>query len=171
MYVSHFTVMRRRLAVEAGGFRAGFDGSQDYDLMLRVAERTDRIAHVPRVLYGWRMAPDSAASSQLAKPWAIRAGQRALEEAVARRGLAAVVTSAGAAGHFRVRYQIAGAPITSILMPSPATERAAAAIQRTTRGRLLEIVAGDPPVHRRAAGGAAQRPGAARDGRSPALPP
>ena len=82
MYVSHFTVMRRRLVVEAGGFRAGFDGSQDYDLMLRVAERTDRVAHVPRVLYGWRMAPDSAASSQLAKPWAIRAGQRALEEAI-----------------------------------------------------------------------------------------
>ena len=124
MYVSHFTVMRRRIAVDAGGFRAGFDGSQDYDLMLRVAERTDRIAHVPRVLYGWRMAPDSAASSQLAKPWAVRAGQRALEEAIARRGLSAVVTSAGAAGHFRVRYAIAGAPVTSILMPSPATARA-----------------------------------------------
>ena len=144
MYVSHFTVMRRRLVVEAGGFRAGFDGSQDYDLMLRVAERTDRIAHVPRVLYGWRMAAGSAASSQLAKPWAVRAGQRALEEAVRRRGLAARVTSAGAAGHFRVRYEIAGAPVTSILMPSLVTDRVAATIRRTTRGRRVEIVGEDP---------------------------
>jgi len=146
MYVSHFTVMRRQLVVDAGGFRAGFDGSQDYDLMLRVAERTDRVAHVPRVLYGWRMAPDSAASSQLAKPWAIRAGQRALEEAVARRGLAASVVSAGAAGHFRVRYEIAGTPITSILTPSVLTGRAAAAIERTTGGRRLEIVIAHPPA-------------------------
>jgi GT2 family glycosyltransferase len=143
MYVSHFTVMRRRIVLEAGGFRAGFDGSQDYDLMLRVAERTGRIAHVPRVLYGWRMAPGSAASSQLAKPWAVRAGQRALEEAILRRGLSAAVTSAGAAGHFRVRYAIAGAPVTSILMPSASTATAAA-IQRTTRGRRIDIVAADP---------------------------
>src|SRR6185503_12502649 len=48
MYVSHFTVMRRRLVVEAGGFRNGFDGSQDYDLMLRATEQTDRVVHVPR---------------------------------------------------------------------------------------------------------------------------
>ncbi len=144
MYVSHLTVMRRQLVVEAGGFRAGFDGSQDYDLMLRVAELTDRIVHVPQVLYSWRTAPDSAASSQLAKPWAVRAGRRALEEAVQRRGLPALVTSAGAAGHFRVRYEIAGVPVISILMPSSPGGRATEVLHRTTRGRILDIVGADP---------------------------
>lgn len=152
MYTSHFTVMRRSLVDAVGGFRAGYDGAQDYDLMLRAAERTDRIAHVPRVLYGWRTTPLSAASSQLAKPWAVRAGGRALEDAIRREGVAARVVPAGAAGHFRVRYAIAGAPVVSVLITSSNRTRTVrgrrvdllaqcvAAVARTTAGRAIEIV-------------------------------
>ena len=50
MYFCHFGVYRRRLVEEIGGFRAGFDGAQDYDLALRVIERTDRIYHIPKIL-------------------------------------------------------------------------------------------------------------------------
>lgn len=150
MYTSHFTVMRRSLVDALGGFHGGFEGAQDYDLMLRAVERTDRIAHVPRVLYGWRTTPLSAASSQLAKPWAIRAAQRALEDAIRREGTAAEVVSAGAAGHFRMKYAIAGDPLVSILLvdsdesrggqPSDGLLRSVRAIVRHTGSRAYEIL-------------------------------
>jgi GT2 family glycosyltransferase len=105
MYVSHLTVMRRRLVEAAGGFRAGTDGAQDYDLLLRASLQSPRVAHVPNVLYHWRMADGSAANSQLQKPWAIAAGRRVLEEDARRRGAVEAIESAGAAGHYRVRVR------------------------------------------------------------------
>jgi O-antigen biosynthesis protein len=155
MYMSHLTVMRRGVAVEAGGFRPGYEGSQDYDLMLRVVERTARIAHLPHVLYSWRTTPLSSASSPLAKPWAARAARRALEDALHREGAGGRVTTSEATGHFRVRYPIAGTPRISVLMASSArlsttgTEATAArarairAIVNTTAGRDIEIVVAD----------------------------
>ena len=143
MYVSHLTAIRRTLVEAAGRLRDGYDGSQDYDLLLRVAERTSAIAHVRRVLYGWRMAPGSAASSQLAKPWAVAAGARALEDAVRRRGTPARIVTAGAAGHFRVQYEIAGDPVVSVLLvggDAQARASAAARLVRTVAGRRFEIV-------------------------------
>jgi hypothetical protein len=149
MYASHLTVMRRRVVEDAGGLRAGYEGSQDYDLFLRVSERTERIVHVPKVLYHWRTAPLSAASSQLAKPWAVRAGQRALEDTLARRGVRGAVGSAGASGHFRVRYEIADAPRVSVIVtwlaPGGAAglERWERVIRDTTSGRIVETMIAD----------------------------
>jgi len=57
MYTAHLSVLRASLAREVGGFRQGFDGSQDHDLVLRVTERTHRIVHIPEVLYHWRVVP------------------------------------------------------------------------------------------------------------------
>ena len=68
MYVGHLLVVRRSLVNEVGGFDSVFDGVQDYELMLRVSERTQRIEHVPRLLYHWRKLPGSVASSTDAKP-------------------------------------------------------------------------------------------------------
>jgi glycosyltransferase involved in cell wall biosynthesis len=116
MYVSHLTVMRRQLVLDAGGLRPEFDGAQDYDLMLRVGESTGRIGHVPRVLYGWRAAPGSAASSHLAKPEAIDAGRRALQDAIHRQGLSATARHGAAAGHYRIRYSIDARTRVSLLL-------------------------------------------------------
>lgn len=118
MYTCHFTVVRRSLVTEVGGFRTGYEGAQDYDLMLRLAERTDRIAHLPRVLYHWRKLPQSTASAGQAKPWAQDAGKRALDDCVRRRGLDAEVVPGGAPGLFRIRRRIAGAPLVSIVIPT-----------------------------------------------------
>ena len=68
MYVGHFLVLRRSLALASGGFDSAFDNVQDFEFMLRVSERTGEIAHVRKVLYGWRRAPDSVASRGTAKP-------------------------------------------------------------------------------------------------------
>jgi glycosyltransferase involved in cell wall biosynthesis len=86
-YINHLTLVRRSLASEVGGFREGFDGSQDHDLMLRVAERATHVGHVPDVLYAWRMVPGSTAVSAGFKPLAQDAGRRAVADALERRGL------------------------------------------------------------------------------------
>jgi glycosyltransferase involved in cell wall biosynthesis/GT2 family glycosyltransferase len=88
-YVNHFTCVRRAVFERAGRFREGFEGSQDHDLLLRVTERTDRVHHVPDVLYHWRAVSESTAGSAGVKPYVHTAGRRAVEEALARRGVAA----------------------------------------------------------------------------------
>jgi GT2 family glycosyltransferase len=93
MYTCHLGVYRRDLAEEIGGFRSEFDGSQDYDFVLRLSERTDRIAHIPRVLYKWRAHEGSAADNVTAKPHAYSAAQRAIADHLRR-------TETGASVHF-----------------------------------------------------------------------
>jgi hypothetical protein len=83
-YLAHLLVVRHDLLREVGPLDPALDGAQDYDLALKLAERT-RIAHVPRVLYHWRAIPGSAALDPRAKPWALAAGRRAVEAALARR--------------------------------------------------------------------------------------
>ena len=87
MYTCHLMVVRRSLLSEIGGFRRGFDGAQDYDLVLRLMDQTSRIHHLPRVLYHWRKIPESTASAGGAKPFADNAGKLALEDHLRRNGL------------------------------------------------------------------------------------
>jgi O-antigen biosynthesis protein len=117
-YVSHFSVFRTSLARSVGGFRPGFDGSQDYDLQLRVTEATDRIAHIPKPLYTWRKTHGSAASSTEAKPYAYEAAKRALTEALERRGQDATVMGGPVTGSYRVKYRIGTDPKVTIIIPT-----------------------------------------------------
>lgn len=89
MYLSHTLSLRRELFEALGGFRKAFDGSQDYDLALRAAEKARHVGHIPRMLYHWRAAPGSTATSGAAKPESFLAGQRAVQEALDRRGVQA----------------------------------------------------------------------------------
>jgi len=89
MYTCHLSVIRRSLLEEVGGVREGFDGAQDYDLVLRVAERARGIVHVPGALYHWRALASSAASGGSAKPYAYDAGSRAIAEHLERVGFPA----------------------------------------------------------------------------------
>ena len=79
--------------MRVGGFRVGYEGSQDHDLVLRCAELTtpDRIRHIPRVLYHWRARAGSTATDVETKPYARQAGARALQDALERRGIAGTV--------------------------------------------------------------------------------
>jgi O-antigen biosynthesis protein len=92
MYTCHFSVFRRSLVEEVGGFDPEFEGSQDWDLVLKVSERARKIAHVPRILYHWRMLATSAAGGgEAAKPWAFEAGKRAVQAHCDRIGFPAQV--------------------------------------------------------------------------------
>lgn len=106
-YICHFSVFSRQLLDKTGGFRKEFDGSQDYDMLLRLTDEADNICHVPKVRYYWRVHPGSVASSAAAKPYTIDAGKRALEEHLTRRNLKGNVEAAGEYGPFyRVHYQV-----------------------------------------------------------------
>ncbi|EAW38135.1 glycosyltransferase [Lyngbya sp. PCC 8106] len=85
MYIGHALVLRRKLFEQVAGMRLGFEGSQDYDLALRITENTHHIAHLPLVLYHWRTAPGSTAISGAAKPASFEAGRLAVQEALDRR--------------------------------------------------------------------------------------
>ncbi|KVZ11900.1 glycosyl transferase family 2 [Burkholderia stagnalis] len=119
---SHFGIYETALAREAGGFRKGFEGSQDYDLALRCVELAghDSVVHIPHVLYHWRVAPGSTASSGSEKPYALLAAIRALEEHLARTHTRATVEHpCDQHSTLRVRYALPQpAPKISILIPT-----------------------------------------------------
>lgn len=140
MYTCHLMVVRRSLIGEVGGFRSGYEGAQDYDLVLRLMERTRRIHHIPRILYHWRKLPQSAASAGDAKPWALDAGRRALEDYVRRHELEADVLPGGAEGLFRLRYRVADEPLVSIVIPTIGRARETAGRRGNTLTTCLRSI-------------------------------
>jgi GT2 family glycosyltransferase len=118
MYTCHLGVYRKSLIDQIGGFRSDYDGAQDYDLVLRVTEQTNNIRHIPKVLYSWRIVPTSTAMSGDAKPWAYVAAKRALEEMLRRSNYPGRVEEGERLGFFRVRRNIIGNPLVSIVIPS-----------------------------------------------------
>jgi O-antigen biosynthesis protein len=118
MYTCHLGVYRASLVREIGGFRTQFDSAQDYDLVLRIMARTEKIRHIPDVLYHWRMLPTSTASGAAAKPKAHEAARTALEKYLAAQKIEGKVDYGPAAGLHRVRYSIRGQPKIAIIIPS-----------------------------------------------------
>ena len=116
-YITHLLVIRKEIIQQAGGFRADFDGAQDYDLLLRVSEQTDKIFHLAEPLYHWRQSTQSTSLDTGAKPLAHLRGQKALSEALERRNIAGEVLTANAPHFFRVRRRILKRPSVEIIIP------------------------------------------------------
>ncbi|MHB8100033.1 MAG: glycosyltransferase [Sulfuricurvum sp.] len=116
-YISHLGVIKKELIDTAGGFEIGLEGAQDYDLYLKVFELTCKIVHIPKVLYHWRKIPGSTAASFSDKSYAQKAGCVALENAMKRRGIDALVCDGKYPGTYRVKYSIIGNPTVSIIIP------------------------------------------------------
>jgi GT2 family glycosyltransferase len=121
-YVCHMTMYRRSLLERVGGFRVGFEGSQDLDLLLRCADLVDasKIRHIPRVLYHWRADSGSTASEigLEAKPYAWDAGARAIQEHLDRRAIAATVKSS-IDQYYQVDYKPPSpAPKVTVIIPT-----------------------------------------------------
>jgi glycosyltransferase involved in cell wall biosynthesis len=118
--VCHLAVYRTDTVRQTGGFREGYEGSQDWDLALRVSEviPASHIHHIPHVLYHWRVAAGSTASSIDEKPYAVAAGLAAMRDHVVRMGLPATVSMATGT-HLRVRYELPNPPpYVSIIVPT-----------------------------------------------------
>ena len=136
-YLGHFVVVRRDLA--RAEFRSEFDGAQDYDLLLRISEKTDRIRHIPRVLYHWRRTAESTAHNIRRKPGALEAGRRAIEQHLVRRQENARVTIDWETHLYRVRREIRSEKISIII--NGAAARDAERIRAKTNFSNFEIVA------------------------------
>ena len=117
MYTCHLGVFRRQLALDVGGFRREFDGSQDYDFVLRVVERTDRIRHIDRILYHWRVHERSAASGADAKPYAYGAARRAVQGHLDRGGVSATVQLGDLTGTYRTVYEVDPNVSVDVVLP------------------------------------------------------
>jgi glycosyltransferase involved in cell wall biosynthesis len=118
MYTCHLSVVRRKLALESGGFRRGFEGSQDYDFILRVTERARRVVHLPEIHYHWRAHVGSTALHALQKPEAYAAAKRALTEHCQRVGIEADVLDGVTIGGYRVARRLTSRPLVSLVIPT-----------------------------------------------------
>jgi glycosyltransferase involved in cell wall biosynthesis len=131
MYTCHLGVYRAELIRKSGGFRIGFEGSQDYDLVLRFTEQTTRIRHISRVLYHWRTLKGSTALTHGSKNYAYVSGLNAIGEALDRRGEGGRVEHvAGYPGQYLVHYPVQDHPKITILIP---TRDHAASLDRCLR--------------------------------------
>ncbi|MBD3926647.1 glycosyltransferase [Nocardioides cavernae] len=118
MYTSHLSVLRASVVREVGGFREGFDGSQDHDLVLRVTERARRVVHVSEVLYHWRAVEGSTAVDIEAKPYADDAGRRAVQEHLDRVGIDARAVAGAEPGRYTVERRLPPARSVSLVIPT-----------------------------------------------------
>lgn len=119
-YICHFAVYRKKNIDEIKGFRKGFEGSQDYDLLLRFIEKTDNIFHIPKVLYHWRQIEGSTATVHKEKIIHVENSIRALEEALNRRKIEGSVEQGINFSQFesyRVRRKLKDSPLVSIIIP------------------------------------------------------
>ena len=125
MYTCHLSVMRRRLVEEVGGFDQEFEGSQDWDLVLKVTERARQVVHIPEVLYHWRtLETSTAAAGEEAKPWAFEAGTRAVQAHCERIGLPAEVErDLDVPGVYHLRPRLRREPLVSIVIPTAGGSR------------------------------------------------
>ena len=118
-YICHLTVFDRNLLKKAGGgFRSEYDGSQDYDLILRLTEQARKIVHIPKILYLWRVHINSTASSISAKPYILEAAHKALAAHLARVGLRGTVTDSRFPSTYDIRYEIREKARVSIIIPN-----------------------------------------------------
>lgn len=117
-YICHLVIIRRSLLEKVGELRSECDGAQDYDFVLRCAEQTGHIYHIPKVLYHWRSHPQSTAGNQESKRYAIDAGKLALEDHYRRMNLDAEVEFTGLFIVYRTKFKVTGNPKVSILIPN-----------------------------------------------------
>ena len=117
-YICHLAVFQKALWDAVGGERPECDGSQDHDLFLRLIEQVGGAAHVPQVLYYWRVHAGSTSGGTEAKPYVAAAAKKALADHLARTGRTGTVEDGLFPSTYRVKWDIEGDPKVSILIPN-----------------------------------------------------
>jgi len=116
-YICHFTVIKKSILDDLDGFREGYDGSQDHDLILRALEKTSKVHHIPKVLYHWRKIPGSTAAIYDSKSYAWEAGRKAVEDSIRRQGIKGEALLAKYQGSYRAKYALTDSPLVTIIIP------------------------------------------------------
>lgn len=145
-YTNHFSVYRASITKEIGGLRTEYNGSQDYDFVLRFTEqiKADKIGHIAKVLYHWRVRPESVASGNDVKPYVFDAAKHATEDAIRRRGLQAKLEYEQYTRQYNVVYEIDKEYKVSIIIPvyhsKKECEKTIRSIRKITNYNDYEIV-------------------------------
>ena len=117
-YIGHFSVVKHTLITRIGELNSNFNGSQDYDFILRVAENTSSIVHIPKILYHWRMHEASVALNPQSKLYAYEAGKNAIQQHLNRVGLPGTVADGLFLGSYQIKYDISALKKISIIIPN-----------------------------------------------------
>ncbi len=158
-YFSHLCMLRTDLVALVGGFRVGYEGSQDWDLVLRVLQhaRPEQVVHLPHVLYHWRVHAESTASSVDAKPYVVGTSRQVVQEHLERIGVAAEIATVWGTNYNRVRWSLPHIPpkVSVIVLPRTAARlrRCIESIRMLTPYPEIEIIVLDdgafrPPMRR-----------------------
>jgi GT2 family glycosyltransferase len=145
-YICHFSLFRRSIINNIGGFRKGYESPQDYDLILRFIEKTkpERIFHIPKILYHWRKIPGSAAMIADAKSYAFVSAKKALSDYLRRNSIQGKVVDGNFVGSYRVRREIKNDYKISIIIPfkdhPEVLKKCVSSIVEKTKYREYEIV-------------------------------
>jgi len=116
MYTCHFTVYKKKSVIKAGGFNNKYNGSQDYDLALKVSEITKNIYHIPKILYHWRIIPTSAAFKSDIKGYPILNAKKALEDHLRRLKIKGEIKQGFGTGRWYIKYKLNSYPLVSIIL-------------------------------------------------------
>jgi len=146
-YFGHLVMMSRNLIDQVGGFHTGFDGAQDYDLVLRASEKATQITHIPEVLYHWRQIPGSTAAIYTEKDYAWDAGQRALQAHLDRTEVQAKAEKGEVPGTYFIKHTLVDQPFVSIVIPfrneTALLEQCLQGLLKNTRWQQFEVIAVD----------------------------
>jgi glycosyltransferase involved in cell wall biosynthesis len=150
-YVVHFCVVRSTLLRQMGGLRSEIDGAQDWDMILRASEITSKIYRIPKILYHWRQAPTSIATTGLRfRPAHIDAQLRVISDYVYRKGMKGTIRP-DTTGSLRVRFQLDDPPFVSIVIyPDDSPDellRCIRSVERHTTYDNYEILVVDAKPH------------------------
>lgn len=117
-YICHLVAFKKSIIEKVGYFDPNMDGSQDYDLVLRITENTNNIVHIPKILYHWRSHINSTSGNSDSKNYVLDAGKRALENHLQRLNLKGKVNILDTYGRYQIDYDIVNNPKVSILIPN-----------------------------------------------------
>jgi GT2 family glycosyltransferase/SAM-dependent methyltransferase len=143
-YITHLSVYKKSIVDEIGGFRKGYEGSQDYDLALRFTEKASEIYHIPKILYHWRKIEGSVAASSKAKNYAYDNAKKALEDVLHRRNIKGEIEFGHGTGYYVMKRHVDNRQVVSIIVlslkPSELLYNCVESIEKNTTINNYEIL-------------------------------
>ena len=118
-YITHFVVVKKEIIEKIGKLNSEFNGAQDFDFVLRATKVANKITHISKVLYHWRVHKNSTAYIADTKNYAFEAGKKVIEADLKREGKSATVEfGQEVPGIYKIKYEVIGNPKVSILIPN-----------------------------------------------------
>ncbi len=116
-YITHLLAFKKSLFLQVNGFSSDCNGAQDYDLILKLIEKTDKIYHIPKILYHWRKIETAVSENPDSKMIAVNAGLEVLRKTIKRRNIQGSVEKINSLGFYRIKRALSQYPLVSIVIP------------------------------------------------------